>query len=197
MSKDQIAATQAPEKEKVSKDQLKEVKTQLAEAKSELRKFKVANKIKDADEVSDPEVKTQLEELTAKVDLLSEEKESLLEQLKTSKGSGKGGGSKYGYQGVIDPVTGELRDMTKEEKKKWRTKARKEAKKLGLAGPEEVPMDPNFLIKPKKEKKEKTQKEKESKGDSTEETQEGVSDAPVKKVKKVKREKPTSDEDDD
>lgn len=193
---------QAPEMETVSvKDQLKEIKTQLAEAKSELRKFKVANKIKDIEAIEDPEIMAQAEELTTKVDLLTEEKEALLEQAKTSKGSGKGGGSKYGYNQVIDPVTGEPRDMTKEEKKKWRTHARKVAKKEGLAGPEEVPMDPNFLVKPKKEKKEKPAKGK--KGKSEEETadgdalEKGLAEAPVKKSKKVKREKVTTDEDDD
>jgi len=169
------------------KDQLQTVKAELAEAKSNLRKFKVANKIKDVEAISDPDLKAEYDQLEAKVNELSSEKEGIISQLKSTNKGGKGG-EKYSYQMVIDPVTGESRAMTKEEKKKWRNHARKEAKKLGLGDPSEVPMDPNFFIKPKKEKKEK--KEKAEKVEKPEKAEK-----PEKKVKKVKRE--ISPEDDD
>lgn len=169
-----------------AKDQLKEVKANLAQAKSDLRKFKVAEKIKDPEAIKDEKVKAQYDELAAKVDALSEEREKLLEAVKATKGSGKGG-AKYSYGQVVDPVTKELRDMTDDEKKRWRTKARAQAKKDGLAGPELVPMDPNFLIKPPKKekpKKEKAKKEGEEPAEGTE-----TPKAPERPKKKAKREK--------
>ncbi len=182
--------------EKVDRDQLKtqekELKKSLSEAKSALRKFKVANKIKDIETVDDSEIVDQFEALQEKVTEANEAWESIVTQLKETKGSSVGT-QKYGYQQVKDPATGEMRDMDETEKKKWRTKARRIAKASEeINDPSQVPFDPNFLMpKPKKEKPKKEKKEKE------EAPEKGEAKAPAKSVKKAKKTKPAASEEDD
>jgi hypothetical protein len=179
------------------KTQEKELKKAVSEAKSALRKFKVANKIKDIETEEDPEIIDQFEALQEKVTESNEAWEAVVTQLKETKGSSVGT-QKYGYQQVKDPVTGEMREMDEAERKKWRTKARREVKKSDdYTDPSQVPFDPNFLMpKPKKEKPKKEEKEK-GKETGKEEAAEKVVDKSAKSVKKSKKAKPAPSEEDD
>jgi hypothetical protein len=186
--------------EKEERDQLKaqekELKKAVAEAKSTLRKFKVANKIKDIEAIEDSEIVDKFEALQEKVTEATEAWEKVQGALKESKGSSVGT-QKYGYQQVKDPSTGEMRDMDETEKKKWRTKARRIAKASeDIKDPSEVPFDPNFLMpKPKKEKAKKEKKEKEEAPENDEPKAPAKSEKPVKKSRKAKAAKTEEDED--
>jgi hypothetical protein len=127
------------------KEELQGLQEELAEAKSELRKFKKANKIRNAEEIEDAKIQEEFDVLQETVDELQTQVDQTREEAKSEKGTSAGGGAKYGYPQITDPATQEKRDLTKEEKKRWRTHARKAASKAGI-GPEEVPFDENFFL---------------------------------------------------
>ena len=142
---------QTPEVNDVTLEDVKELqalaKVELSEARTSLRKFKKANTVRKAENIKDEKVKAEFEALSEAVVKAQKAYDTLVEQakgLKPKKGSG-GGGAKYAYPKITDHKTGEERELTKDEKKRWRTKARKEAVKLDVS-PEEVPFDPNFLM---------------------------------------------------
>ncbi len=126
-------------------ENVKTLKTAASEAKAELRKFKKANKIRKADQIKDDEVKaefTALEEAVTTTQDALEEAKTAAQELKPVKQ--RGGGGTYGYGQIKDAETGEMRDLTSKEKKKWRTHARKVAKKEeGVASA--VPFDPTYF----------------------------------------------------
>lgn len=173
---------QTPEVNDVTLEDVKELqslaKVELSEARTSLRKFKKANTVRKAENIKDEKVKAEFEALSEAVEKAQKAYDTLVEQakgLKPKKGSG-GGGAKYAYPKITDHKTGEERELTKEEKKRWRTKARKEAVKLDVS-PEEVPFDPNFLMpKPVVEKK---KKEKVESKESEEDGEEIIPETPV------------------
>ena len=142
-------------------EELKIAKASHSEAKAAARKFKRANSIRNADAIKDEKVKEEFEALTELVTEAQEAIDALAEEAKALKPKGgQGGGAKYGYVKIKDAETGEDRDLTKEEKKKWRTHARKQAKKDGIT-PEQVPFDEG-LYKPKVKKEKPAKKDKEA-----------------------------------
>lgn len=172
--------TQNPAQETPNvKDLIFQKKEELTEVKSNFRKFKKAHGIRTADGIKEPKVRAEFEEWEGKVAVLQAELDELNAQ-KPAKGT-RGAGTSYAYGKFKDPVTGELRDPEKQEMKRWRASARKKAKSLGLASPQQVEWNEDFLIKPEKvEKPKKEKKEKKTEGEATDATP-----AP-KKVKKVK-----------
>lgn len=157
-----------------------ELKTALSEAKGKLKAFRRENKITDVENVP-VELKTTFDELTLAVE---NAQDAYDEALETQKEKGKSVGARlYSYGQVKDPTSGEMREMTKPEEKKWRNHARKAGKKLGISGAE-VEFDPNFFLpKVKKEKEEKPPKEKKEK------------EPPADKTKKVRSTAPQGQED--
>lgn len=157
---------QAPEAaEGKTVEQLKEeqatAKKTLSDARSEMRKFKKANKIRKAENITDDAIKEEFTKLETALGEAQDAYDAATEAVKAAKPkkSSGGGGAKYPYPKLIDAETGEERDLTPEEKKRWRTKARKQAKKDGIQ-PEEVPMDISFFD-PKKPKAKKEEPAKE------------------------------------
>jgi len=137
------------------KDKIFELKESLAEVKSEFKKFRKAHGIRDIEKVKEPKIIAEFNDHQAKVDIIQSEIDALNAQ-KPAKGGGSRGS--YAYGQVVDPETKAERAATKAEMKKWRTKARKQAKKDGITA-QQVPWDPNFLIRaPKAEKPAKEEK---------------------------------------
>jgi len=137
-------------------EKVTETKTDLSEAKAELRKFKKANKARTADKIKDKDLKAEFIALETEVEAAQEAWEAAktaAAELKPSKG--KGAGASYTYGKVIDAESKEERDLTKKEEKRWRTHARKAGEKEGVKGAE-IPFDPTFFAPkvPKKTKKE-------------------------------------------
>jgi len=170
-------------------------KAEIADLQEELKEFKTENKIKSPKRIKDKDLLKKYTGLTEEINTLKEDLKKLKAEEKELKPKKEGGfGAKYDYKAmqVKDPETGELREMTKEEKKRWRTKARRIAKKEDIAS-EAVEFDPNFLApKPKKEKKEKKEK---TEDEATDKGSDKGSDK-VSKKKAKKKAKKTEDQDD-
>jgi len=65
----------------------------------------------------------------------------------------RGGGGSYAYGQIKDTESGAMRDLESTEKKRWRTHARKLAKKEEGAIAAEIPFDPTYFDpKPAKRK---------------------------------------------
>ncbi len=138
-------------------ENVKTLKTAASEAKATLRKFKKANKVRKAEDIKDEKIKGEFDAL----ELASTTATTALDEAKTAASELKptkqrGGGGSYSYGQIADAETGEMRDLTPQEKKKWRTKARKLGKKEEIEA-SQVPFDPTlFAAKPaKKDKKDK------------------------------------------
>jgi hypothetical protein len=161
-----------------------ELKEMAAEAKIALRKYKQANRPAEGEELSD-EIKAEIAKLEANYEVASQ---ALQEARETKKSSKEGVGSKlYGYGKIKDATTGEERELTKTEEKRWRTHARKFAKKNGGVA-SQVPFDPDFFTP--KVKAEKPAKEKVAKEKSTKEVAKEVAkdETPTPKpLKKIRR----------
>jgi hypothetical protein len=141
------------------KDEIFNKKEEIAEAKSNFRKFKKAHGIRSAENVKEEKLLAEFNDHEAKIAILQEELDALNSQIPPKSTGSRGS---YSYGKVIDPVTKEERDATKQEMKRWRSSSRKKAKAQGIS-PQEIEWDPAFLIKPEKEvkpKKEKVAKEK-------------------------------------
>jgi hypothetical protein len=139
-------------------ENVKTLKTANAEAKATLRKFKKSNKIRKADEIKDEKVKAEfgaLELAVSTTQTAFDEAKTASAELKPSKP--RGGGGTYSYDQVKDQESGEMRDMDPKEKKKWRTHARKVAKKEEIDA-SAVPFDPSYFD-PKPAKKAKVKEE--------------------------------------
>ena len=138
------------------KEKLNAAQTELKSAKKDLVKFRKTNKLK-ADQTPEDE---KLAKTMAKLQKAIEAKEAAVkeikEEIKASKPA-RGFKTKYTYPTVVDEDSGEEREMTAAEKKKFRAKARAEAKKA--------------------EKGEEAPKKKEKKAGK-------IKEAPVKKKKK-------------
>jgi hypothetical protein len=158
------------------------LKENVAEAKAEIRKFRRANKLKPDSKIEDAKVAAELETLTA----VLEEAQAEYDAVKEAKKSGKSGvGNKlYSYGQIKDPETGEMRDLEKQEAKRWRTHARKVAKKEGLVA-SEVPFDPDYFAP--KVKKEKPKKEKDAEPKEGEPKDAEPKEAPKKVAKKARK----------
>jgi len=181
--------------EKSSENQYQEVleatktaKAAVAEAKGELRKFKRANKIRPEEEIKDKKVATEyatLEKAAEDAQAKYDELTAKAAELKPAKA--RAGGGSYAYTQIQDPETGELRDATAKEQKRWRTHARKVAKKEGILA-KDVPFDPNFFAP--KVKTEKAEKVKKGDAEKAPEAEAAVAEtAPAADTKREKREK--------
>ncbi len=141
-----------------TKDELINAKNELKAKKKELVKFRKSNKLK-ADQVpEDEKLAKTLEKLKGAVEKQEAVLAEIKEKAKAEKGK-RGPSTKYDYPMVKDEDSGEEREMTAAEKKKFRAKARAEKKKAEKG--EQAP---------KKEKKEKAPKAKKKK--KTEESEE-------------------------
>lgn len=180
----------------MTKEELGSLKEDLANAKAELRQFKREHGIRKPESLEEGEIKDQFEELQSRVDAIETALEEAVQELKeANKGTAGNGGAKYPYPQIADATSGELRDMTSVEKKKWRTHARKEAKKAGIK-PEEVEFDPNYFLP--RVKVEKAPKEKKSKKvDGVDDNTETETEAGTERVKKPRRVKPVVSETDE
>ncbi len=158
-----------------------ELKEMAAEAKIALRKYKQANRPAEGEELSD-EIKAEIAKLEANYEAASQ---ALQEARETKKSSKDGVGSKlYGYGKIKDATTGEERELVKSEEKRWRTHARKVAKKTGGVA-SQVPFDPDFFtpkVKAEKPAKEKVAKEKVAKEPAKDET---PATKPLKKIRRA------------
>jgi len=174
-------------------------KAELADLQEELKEFKTENKIKSPKRIKDKDILKKYTGLTEEINVIKEDIKDLKAEAKELKPKKESGfGAKYDYKAmqVKDPQTGEMREMDKAEKKRWRTKARRIAKKEDIA-PEAVEFDPNFLApKPKKEKKAKEEDKKEAKTDKVgKKAKEEKADKVSKKKGKKKAKKSTEEDD--
>jgi len=169
-----------------SVEKIKTLKTEAAETKATLRKFKKANKIRKSEEIKDEKIKAEfiaLEEAVATATNALEEAKAASLELKPVKQ--RNGGGSYTYGQIKDQETGEMRDLESSETKKWRTHARKVGKKEGIEA-STVPFDPTFFDpkpakKVKKDKDSKVEPKEESKEESKEDSKpalEPTADAP-------------------
>ena len=149
------------EKSPSLKEQIFGKKEELATAKSEFKKFRKAYGIRDIEKVKEPKTIEEYKAHEAKVGAIQADLDALQAQAETKKGAPRGS---YSYGEVVDPKTGETRQATKSELKRWRAKSLKEAKTKGIK-PQEITWDPNFLVKP--EKVEKPKKEKKVKAEKS------------------------------
>lgn len=154
---------------------VKTAKVAVADAKSELRKWKKANKIRKPADAKTDELKTEFATQEAgvkEVELAYEEAKAAADALKPA--PQRGGGGSYVYSQITDLATGEKRDPDEKEKKKWRTHARKVAKKDGILA-KDVPFEPAFFepkVAKKTEEVEKTEKVKKAPSDPAPEAKE-------------------------
>jgi len=169
---------------------IKTRKEEIAILQESLKTFKEENSIKSPKRIKDKDVKAKYTSLIEEINTLKDELKKLVAEEKELTPKGKGGfGAKYNYEKMLvkDPESGEDRMMTKEERKKWRTKARRISKKSGGVA-EEVPFDPTFMVvKPKAEKKKKPAKEEKSAQEEKSAKEEKP--AKEKKAKKAKKAK--------
>jgi len=151
---------------------VKTTKVDLAEAKASLRKFKKANKARKVEDLKDEKLKKEfatMEEAVNAAQTTWEEAKDASAELKPTKP--RGGGGTYAYSEIKDQETGEMRMPSAKETKRWRTHARKVAKKEEILA-KDVPFDPAFFDpKPaKKVKEEKVEAKADDKAaDATEE----------------------------
>lgn len=143
------------------KEELIKAQNEMRAAKKELVKFRKTNKLK-ADEVPEDEklVKT-LKKLNQAVAGKEAEVADLKAKIKASKPERKGFATKYTYPKIKDADSGEEREMTSAEKKKFRTKARAEAKKAAKGETAEAPETAAPVKKKKKVIKPKAAAEEE------------------------------------
>ena len=172
-------------------------KTALSEAKAALRKFKKTHKARTIEKLKDDEDGKKAAEFTALEEAITNAQEEVeaakqvVADLKPAKGKG-GKGTSYTYGKIIDKETGEERDLTDTEKKKWRTHARKEAKKEEMEA-SQVPFDPSYFepkVSKKAEKKaakEAAKAEKEAAKAEKEPEADATAEAEPKKKKKRAR----------
>ena len=99
-------------------------------AKKSLVKFRKENKLKADQEPEDKKLLKTLQKLVADVEAKEKTSKKAQAAFKEAKPNGGRGGfaTKYDYPLVKDDKTGEEREMTKDEKKKFRAKARSEKK---------------------------------------------------------------------
>jgi hypothetical protein len=161
------------------KDLIFQKKEELTEVKSAFRKFKKAHGIRTEEGIKEPKVRAEYEEWATKVAILQEELDGLNAQA-PAKGT-RGAGTSYKYGQFNDPTTGEPRDATSKEMKRWRAHARKKAKALGIESSRAVEWDPNFLIKPAKVEKVKAEKPEKVAKVKAEGTEEAATAVPKKK----------------
>ena len=104
---------------------------ELKAAKKSLVKFRKENKLKADEEPEDKKLLKTFQKLVADVEAKEKTSKKAQEAFKAAKpNSGRGGfATKYDYPMVKDAETGEEREMTKDEKKKYRSQARAEKKK--------------------------------------------------------------------
>ena len=194
MAKSEEKKTQEVEKSQERYDEvtatLETRKEELAELRDTLKELKDEHKIKSPKKIKDKEVLKKYNGLTKEIKDIQNDIKNLKAEAKAVKPRKSGGfEGKYDYKAmqVKDPETGELREMTKSERKRWRGKARRIANKEDITS-EAVPFDPNFLMPtPKKEKPKKEKKEKAPKAEKK---------ATKKVAKKVKKTKKADQEED-
>ena len=143
------------------KDELIKAKNDLKDKKKEVVKFRKANKIKASETPEDNKLAKTLEKLKAAMESQEEVVNDLKEKAKAEKGT-KGPRTKYDYPKIKDEESGEEREMTAAEKKKYRAKMRAEKKKAEKG---ETPKASKKEEKPKKGKKGKKKKEAEEEDD--------------------------------
>lgn len=111
-----------------AKDALIAAKNGLRDAKKELTKFRKSNKLKSGEEPEDAKLAKTLKKLTQAVEKAEAVVADAKDKVKESKPK-RGFKTKYTYPMVTDEESGEEREMTAAEKKKFRAKARAEKKK--------------------------------------------------------------------
>jgi len=135
-------------------ENVKTLKSTAAEAKAALRKFKKANKVRTVEKITDEKIKAEfiaLELAVTTAQTAWEEAKDAADALKPAKK--RGGGGSYAYGQIKDTESGAMRDLESTEKKRWRTHARKLAKKEEGAIAAEIPFDPTYFDpKPAKRK---------------------------------------------
>ena len=133
-------------------------------AKKSLVKFRKENKLKAGQEPEDKKLLKTYNKLVADVEAKEKVSKEAQESFKAAKPHGGKGGfaTKYEYPLVKDEESGEEREMTKAEKKKFRAKARNE-KKAAEKGTEKKTEKPKAAEKTTKKKvKKKAVKEEEA-----------------------------------
>ena len=129
----------------------------LKDARKELVKFRKANGLKAGEEPEDAKLQKTLKKLTQAVQAQEKELDRVKEELKEMRPK-RGFTTKYTYPTVVDEKTGEEREMTKAEKKRFRAKAR--AKKKKAEKGEDTPKKVKASKKEEKTEKVKTKKKK-------------------------------------
>ncbi len=147
---------------------VKTKKVEVSDAKAALRKFKKANKARTADGIKDEKLKAEFVALEKAVETVTtawEEAKDAAAELKPAKA--RGGGGSYTYTEIKDQETGEMRMPDAKETKRWRTHARKVAKKEENLEAKDVPFEPSFFDpKPAKKAKEEKTDAKAPEGDA-------------------------------
>lgn len=104
-------------------------KNDLKTATKELNAFRKANQIKRGEEPEDAKLKKEFNGLMRNIEKLEKEVEAITAKVKELKPA-TARTTKYEYPEVKDEKSGQMREMTAQEKKKFRAKARSEKKKL-------------------------------------------------------------------
>ncbi len=134
-----------------TKDELITAKSALKDAKKDLVKFRKSNKLKAGETPEDQKLAKTMNKMVKEVEAKTKEVAELKDKLKAEKPK-RGFKTKYDYPTVVDEDSGEEREMTAAEKKKFRAKARAEKKKAEQGE-----------TKPKKEKTSSKKKKKKEK----------------------------------
>ena len=140
-----------------AKEAVNKAKDALRIAKKELTKFRKANKLKVGDEPEDAKLKKTLAKLTKAVEKAESELNDTKAEAKKNAPK-RGFKTKYTYPLVKDEESGEEREMTAAEKKKFRAKARAEKKKAEKGEKPAKAEKGKTAEKPKKAKKGKKAK---------------------------------------
>ena len=176
-----------------AKEALETAKDTLTNAKTAFRKFKTKHGVRTEAKIKDEKIKEEFLGLQKAVTDATAAKKEVDAKVKELKPAGKkGGGEKYGYVQIADAESGELRDMTAAEKKRWRAHARKVAVKddNDYNDPSEVPFDADFfkpkVKKTKEDKKAEKEaaKKEEAAADTKEDAKEDAKEEPADKEEK-------------
>ena len=200
MSKEKAdqAETTPEERLAVVIETLETRKEELSNLQGEIKDMKEEHKIRSPKRITDKEIAKKYTGLIEEANVIKADIKALKAEQKDLTPKKEGGfGAKYDYPNmqVKDEQSGQMREMNKGEKKRWRTKARRVAAKDGT-NPEAVEFDPNFMApKPKKEKAKKEEAKPEAKADAKPEAKAEAKTTPKKKP--IKKKKANIEESDD
>lgn len=138
---------------------------ELKDARKALVKFRKENELKAGEEPEDAKLQKTFKKLNQAIATKESELEKVKEELKELRPK-KGFTAKYTYPTVKDEDSGEEREMTKAEKKKFRAKARSEKKRAEKG--EDTPKKAKASKKEEKTEKVKTKKKKAVQADEEE-----------------------------